>query len=197
MSNNSCRPVIEIKLDKRLIFNNKKITRESQSIISDDWEEVKNHQIALANSEVWLCGDTNCFLYHWGRLKLKKICRFSFNSAFLHPGQVLELRKLELDPDNFRKNRKVSDFFSISLEFEEKKCECDSSWSVIQRCENCQEGLKKHGEFDKWLFIESVVRQKPQGDPKVMLFGPAPDTIETDLQTRVQDSCSSSEGSDD
>ena len=197
MSRNSCRPVIEIKLNKAKVFNNKKVNRDSQSIISDDWEEVKTHQIALANSEIWLCGDTNCFLYHWGRLKLKKICRFSFNSAFCEPGSTLELRKIELDPDCFRKNRKVSDFFSIALEFEERKCECDCRMVVEQRCQSCKEVLSKLGEFEKWTFIIDVVSRWQVGDSKVLLFGNQPDTVEEDLQRVDQGSSSLSEGSDD
>lgn len=197
MSNQSCRPVIEIRQDKKLVFSNKKISRESQSIISDQWEEARTHQIALANSEVLLCGDINCFLYHWGRLKLKKICRFSFNTAFLRPGMCFELSKLELDPDNFRKNKKVADCFKVFLDFEEGKCGCDSCAGVDERCDECRGGLGQFEESEKWSEIVRIVERRILANPSELLFGEARDTVDEELEVNIQGSCSSSEGSDD
>lgn len=197
MSNQSCRPVIEIRQNKTLVFSNKKITRESQSIISDEWEEVRTHQLALANSEILLCGDINCFLYHWGRLKLKKICRFSFNTAFLRPGSKLELSKLDLDPDNFRKNKKVSECFKISLEFEDKKCPCESGEGVGGRCDECKMLLMQMEESGKWVEIMKIVENRILANPSELLFGENKDTADEELEVSIQGSCSSSEGSDD
>lgn len=197
MGNSSCRPFIEIRDNKVKVFHNKKTSRDFQPIFADNWDELKVHELALANSEILLCGDIDCFLHHWGRLKMKKICRFSFNTAFIEPGHILELRKRELDPDNFKENKKVSDDFCITLDFEERKCNCNNILSVFERCQDCKEIMTKWNEFEKWAEIQMILMERIKCLPSVNLFGEEVDDIDDVIKTVLQGSCSLSEGSND
>ena len=197
MGNSSCRPFVEVRVNKIKVFHNKKTSRDNQSIVSDGWEELKVHELALANSEIMLCGDIDCFLHHWGRLKIKKICRFSFNTAFIEPGQTLVLKKQELDPDNFKGNKKVSDEFSVILDFEDRKCNCTSVLSVNQRCQDCIEMMMKWNECEKWMEIQRILVERIKCVPSINLFGEEVDDIDDVIKTVLHGSCSLSEGSND
>jgi C2 domain of PTEN tumour-suppressor protein. len=67
---------------------------------------------------------------------MKKICRFSFNTAFIFPEHEIVFNKYELDPDAFQNNKKVSDGFAVFLEFM-PVCKCASSMPISERCELC------------------------------------------------------------
>ena len=48
----------------------------------DNWNENLFFEIPLSEPLV-LIGDILIKMYHWGSLRAKKICRMSFNTAFL------------------------------------------------------------------------------------------------------------------
>ena len=196
MANNSCRPIIEVNMNKQKVFHNKKASRDNQFSLTDSSEEKKMHELALANSEVLLHGDIDCFLHHWGRLKIKKICRFSFNTAFVEPGSCLELKKDQLDPDCFKKNRRVDDEFMIEVSFDSRKCRCNSRMAVEERCLDCKRVIRGDEE-EKWNEIQRILLGRIKADPRVMLFADGDDDIDEVIETVIQGSCSMSEGSND
>jgi phosphatidylinositol-3,4,5-trisphosphate 3-phosphatase/dual-specificity protein phosphatase PTEN len=196
MASNSCRPIIELMSNKQKVFHNKKANRDNQCVLYNNTEEKKVHELALANSEVMLCGDVDCFLTHWGRLKIKKICRFSFNTAFHEPETSLELKKDQLDPDTFKNNKKVDDDFSIEISFDARKCGCHNRMTVAERCSECRRMIRLE-EGEKWNEIQRILMERIKADPKVMLFGDEEDDIDYVINTVIQGSCSLSEGSND
>ena len=198
MSNNSCRPVFEIKSNKGNLFSNKTNHRGKQPVFEDNWETSTTHQIALINTELNLQGDVHCFIYHWSRLKMQKICRFSFNTAFTNPGSTIIFTKQEIDPDNFRNSRLVSEDFLVMLEFDDRSggCSCSSRLAIEQRCKACS-SLISPEEKEKWSHIQYILLEKIQSDPKINLFGQEDDDIEEALSHNVNESCLSSEDSND
>lgn len=195
MSNSSCKPIIEIKHAERTVFSSKKSNRDKQSVINDEWENEIIHELALINSEIILQGDVHCFLYHWGRLKVKKICRFSFNTGFIRGDSEIVLNKQELDPDAFRDNKKVSDKFGVILEFV-RFCLCNSVLTVNERCEECKRMLEP-GEIEKWDNISSILMQRIVTGDSECLFGLEKDNIHEELMRNTNDSRLSSEESMD
>lgn len=184
-SNDSCRPVFELQQQNRLVFSNKKNTRDRQPVIIDNWGNVQVHEIVSVNSEFLLQGDTHCFLYHWGTLNLKKICRFSFSTAFSSPGTTIIFNKQEVDPDKFKDNKQVSEDFSIFIEFDKKKCDCLSTLLISQRCEICNSTLE-FNEKQKWVNIQHILLERVRSNPSIMLFGHEPDDIDEVLNAEYR-----------
>lgn len=193
MSQNSCRPIFEITHNDRVLFSNRKITKDKQSVLNDNWDNHKIYEIALINTELLLQGDITCFLYHWGALKIKKICRFSFNTAFIDKGNQIVFEKEQLDPDNFRNNRKVSSEFKIVLETT-NVCNCTSFMLLQDRCNLCR--LKTEPiEAAKWNDIHNILLERMVSDPSVTLFGRYEDDIEAELKKSFHESLLSSDES--
>lgn len=179
-SHDSCRLVFELRQHNRLVFSNKKPSRDKQPILSDNWQNTITHEIATINSELFLQGDVHCYLYHWGALQMKKICRFSFSTAFISPGSTIVFNKHELDPDSFRENKSVSEDFSVFVEFDKKKCECLSNLLISDRCEGCDVFFDPL-ERQKWLNIQNILLERVRANPSKMLFGNENDDIDEAL----------------
>lgn len=196
VSGSSSKLIFEIKANDRVVYSNKALCRDKQQSFTDAWEETATHELALIESELFLQGDITCLIAHWGLIRLKKICRFSFNTAFIPESETLRFEKRELDPDNFKNSRIVSENFYVYLDFQ-KKCNCNASMDILERCRFCIESLSR-SEIDKWRMIQDIVLKKIDMNPAVCLFGnPGLDDVYEVLARGVEESELSSDGSAD
>lgn len=194
MSNNSSKLIFEIKADERILYSNKKGTRDKQTTFHDTWEDSTMHELTIINSDLRLQGDITCFLNHWGVLKVKHICRFSFNTAFIPASGEIVFDKTQLDPDNFRHNKKTAENFSVHMIFQ-NICECTADLELASRCNFCKINLSPL-EMDKWQNIRHILVYKADVNPTITLFGAleADDVIEV-MSIPVDDLEFSSDGS--
>ena len=121
-------------------------------MLSDHWEDSTIHELDVINVELLLQGDIQCYLGHWGLLKIHKICRFTFNTAFVSSNNDLKFEKNERDPDNFKNNKKVADNFAIFLKFR-SVCYCNSAMEFFERCVFCKRFIES-SEWEKWENME-------------------------------------------
>lgn len=182
VKNNSCKPIFEIFYKDRLVYSNKQVDRSKQVHLQDNWEDNRLHTIAVFDPPVYLQGDILCEIIHWGSFKHTKICRFSFNSAFIPYNKLLLLRKYEVDPYKFSKSSMASDNFSVLIEFEQL-CDCKSNLKIEERCELCQKMLTEE-EKEKWGTILKTLAERDYFDPIECLFGfPMLDDVDVILQS--------------
>lgn len=196
MSGHTCKPIFEIKINDTLIYSSKKANRERQLTIHDDWTQQVLHEIDTPQGELFLQGDIQCFLKHWGLLKINKICRFTFNTAFVDDIMELRFNKKELDPDSFRHSRKVMENFEIILRFN-RFCDCKAMMDFRERCDKCKLRVN-HVEHEKWIVIRESIDERILYNPKILLFQiPENDDIDDVLSQSCEDSDMLSEGSAD
>ena len=125
---------------------------------------------------------------------MQKVCRFTFNTSFISNSNELILSKKELDPDNFRHNKKVSDNFEVILLFN-KVCYCNAQMEIPERCVFCKRHLMPE-EQEKWEIIKDILRERLEINPSVILFyNPESDDIEEVLSQNIVDSDCLSDGS--
>jgi phosphatidylinositol-3,4,5-trisphosphate 3-phosphatase and dual-specificity protein phosphatase PTEN len=194
ISSNSSKLILKIKNEDKVIFSNKKTHRDKQVNFQDNWEDSILHELALMNSHLRVQGDLTCFINHWGFLKEKKICRFSFNTAFVPRTGELMFKKDEIDPDNFKNDKRVSDSFFVFIVFQ-PLCKCTNDIDISLRCSFCKQNLSFE-EVQKWNSIKNIILEKLDMNPKVILFGhPDLDDIDEILANTVAESELSSDGS--
>ncbi|CAG9333132.1 unnamed protein product [Blepharisma stoltei] len=166
---NSSRPYIEIYQKHGLIYINKEENRVNQVALQDSWENIEIHDLAVINNGLCLQGDVLCKLMHWSLWGSYKICRLSFNTAFIPNDEALIFKKIDLDPDIFVKSTKVSNDFEVIFTFQ-KLCQCTSDMDLSDRCLDCQEVMTDE-EKEKWETIRSVLNEREDADPAQLLFG--------------------------
>ena len=194
-SGSSSKLVFSICESDKIIYTNQAKDRDKQISFHDDWSDSTMHEIVYIKEKRFMQGDINCNLINWGLIKMKMICRFSFNTAFIPDNNEIVFRKDELDPDNFKNSRKVSDGFCIVVLFQ-RSCECSAGLEFEARCAFCQTYLKRNERF-KWDEIHTIIRMRCGLDPKVLLFGnPEDDDIEKVLSQKADDDGVSSDESD-
>ena len=194
VNGNGCKPIFEIKKGDQLVYTNKKGTRDRQGVIIDEWSAKQIHELDTIQSRIVLQGDIQCFLSNWGMLKIQKICRFTFNTTFVSDDLELRFNKRQLDPDNFRKNRKVNEEFEVVLKFS-KICECRASMEFSERCEVCCRNFLKE-EWGRWLRIKEYLCERFAVNPSILLFFvPDQDDIEMTLKNALDQEDFSSDGS--
>lgn len=175
----SCRPFLEMYVEGRAVWSGKEQSRDKQEKIRDDWEQRQTYDLPVPQGMI-CTEDILVKLSHWGMLGVKKICRLTFNTAFID-GNTLVFRKAELDPDVFATSSHCSDHFSITFTFA-SDCNCSSSLPVINRCADCQHKLRP--EMLKWLQIASILgssRRYGERNGAILLFGICEDDVETVL----------------
>lgn len=178
----SSRPFMQIYLDGRAVYNSKELHRDKQEKITDDWEEVKTYEMPLPQGMICK-GDILITFSHWGVLGVKKICRLTFNTAFVQ-GNELVFRKKDLDPDVFVNNTHCSDEFRITLTFE-SDCSCPSTLPVMSRCADCHRKLRT--EMQSWAEIARILalgRRHGERNGAIVLFGTQEDDVEV-VMSRV------------
>lgn len=177
-SGNTCKPIIEIYRDETLVYTSQEAARVDQIVISDDWSHLQIHNIATIQSELLIQGDLLLKLYHWKTFGRTKICRFSFNTAFVPECGSIVFNKDDLDPDIFVDNPRVSSAFSITLVFE-NICSCNAGMKLEDRCELCRQAISS-GEVNKWEAIHSALSYRSHniGNGIELLYGTAEDDFE-------------------
>ena len=194
-SGSSSKLVFSISESDKIIYTNQAKDRDKQISFHDDWSDSTMHEIVYIKEKRFMQGDINCNLINWGLIKMKMICRFSFNTAFIPDNNEIVFRKDELDPDNFKNSKKVSENFIIIILFQ-RSCECNAGLEFESRCAFCQTYLKRNERF-KWDEIHTIIRMRCGLDPKVLLFGnPEDDDIEKVLSEKADDDGVSSDESD-
>lgn len=168
-SGNSSKLIFTISENDKTIFSSQAKDRDKQLSLSDNWEDETIHEILNFKEKRMIQGDITCTLTHWGLIKIKKICRFTFNTAFIPESLELKFDKHELDPDNFKNSRKASEKFFVNIQFQ-KSCPCTAEIPFEQRCAFCNVYLKKC-EKEKWDEIHEIIRNRCGMDPNVLLFG--------------------------
>ncbi|CAG9311337.1 unnamed protein product [Blepharisma stoltei] len=163
----SCKPVIEISRGEEILYTNKAAHREDQNSILDSWEDVRYHEIF--KDELALQGDILCRISHWGAIKLKTVCRFSFNTGFIEPNCILRLSKAEIDPFKLARSKKISDYFTIELTFKEV-CSCTPDMALHDRCQQCISKLDPQ-EIAKWRNIKKILFERINENSSRLLFG--------------------------
>jgi len=177
----SCRPFIDIYVDGRAVWSSKESNRDKQEKIRDNWEDRQTYDLPVPQGMV-CTGDILVKLSHWGMLGVKKVCRLTFNTAFI-PSNTLIFPKTDLDPDIFASNSHCSDHFSITFTFQ-SDCNCSSALPVINRCADCQHKLAP--EMLKWQQIAAILapeRRHGERNGAVLLFGLHEDDVEAVLRT--------------
>lgn len=191
-----CRPVFEMLSQGRIIYTNKKGTRDRQKYMEDNWMLKQIHLMETVQSKVMVQGDVQCNLINWGVMKMKNICRFTFNSAFIPEDLELVFDKRALDPDNFRKNKDTDEDFQVILKFS-KACPCTSEMSPSEKCEVCTSLLLKN-EYHQWILIKQFLSERIPMNPSIVLFtNPEEDDVEAILSQVSGQVDSSSDGSFD
>lgn len=191
---NGCKPIFEMKIDDHLIYTNKKSTRDRQNGMSDEWRMKNTHELEVIQTELMLKGDVQCYLSNWGMLKIQKICRFVFNTTFVPDGMELRFGKRELDPDSFKKSKKVDQDFEVILKFS-KFCECKASMEFRERCEMCCLNFRKE-DWGKWLRVKEYLCERVPVNPSILLFfSPDEDDFEVTLRQAENHEELSSDGS--
>jgi phosphatidylinositol-3,4,5-trisphosphate 3-phosphatase/dual-specificity protein phosphatase PTEN len=192
MSGSSSKLVLSIYQGMSRVFTNKRNERDQQLTFWDNWEDLTIHELVQFNEKLVLCGDVTFFLKHWGLVSLKNICRFTFNTCFIPIDDQITMEKVELDPDNFKNSKKVSEKFNIRLFFA-RCCQCTVDKELEERCSLCQAGLSS--ESEKWKEIHRIIKNIQPCQPGVVLFGLQEDDIDEVLSFIVDDSGFSSDGS--
>ena len=172
---------MEILAGNQVLYSSKAPNRDLQVKIVDEWEDLSTYDIPVPLGMV-LSGDILCKLYHWGFMGIKKICRFTFNTAFI-PHTRIDFPKSELDPDVFVNSKCCSDMFMVSMEFQEQ-CVCTSDMEVDQRCAECKRMLSS--EMRRWSLISTILspsRLHSQRDGSIALFGINEDNVDTILNS--------------
>jgi len=194
LNGNGCKPIFEMKKGEQLIYTNKKGTRDRQAAMIDHWPAQQVHELDTIQSRIVLQGDIQCFLSNWGMLKVQKICRFTFNATFVPEDLELRFNKRQLDPDSFRKSRKVDEEFEVRLRFS-KICECGAGMEFSERCEVCCRNFDK-GEWRSWLRIKEYLCERLAMNPSILLFfEPDQDDIDMTLSKAPDHEDFSSDGS--
>lgn len=191
---NSSKLIFEVRSGNTVVYTNKKSSRDRQMTLQDSWEVGIVHDIGMVQADLLLQGDVQCFLSHWGVMKINKICRFTFNTAFVNQNHELVLGKNELDPDGFQKSKKVSDKFEIIMGFK-PVCYCNPMMEFSERCVFCKRYIA-HEELEKWMNIKELLNERIQINPSVILFfNPELDDIDEILAQKIEISDYSSEES--
>ena len=194
-SGSSSKLVFSISESDKIIYTNQAKDRDKQVSFHDDWSDNTMHEIVYIKEKRVMQGDINCTLVNWGLIKTKMICRFSFNTAFVPDNNEIVFRKDELDPDNFKNSRKVSEGFCVVVLFK-RSCQCTADLDFDARCLFCQTYLKRN-ERAKWDEIKTIIGMRCGMDPKVLLFGNLEeDDIEKVLSQSADDDEVSSDESD-
>jgi phosphatidylinositol-3,4,5-trisphosphate 3-phosphatase and dual-specificity protein phosphatase PTEN len=192
INNHSCRPVFNVYENNVLKYTSKKGSKEV--ILSDSWEDEEVHELDTVETQLYLYGDVDCTLTHLGMFKAKKICRFTFNTAFIPSDYELRLKKSELDPDSFAKSKKVADNFEIVLKFN-RFCRCDREMTLNERCADCKIRLTQD-MIENWIMINESVHERIGMNPKILLFGnPENDDVDEILSMEIEEDALSSDGS--
>ena len=188
----SCKPIVEILKSGKVVYCNKAHSRNQQSTFHDDWSQQREFLMKFENNctglpgidgesnedkeeierieeaeNILIYGDIQCNLTNWGKFKNKKICRFTFNTAFIE-GNEVKILKTEVDPDKFAKKKSVHQDFAVCLKFR-KFCECTPEFEFNQRCVRCKCVLDE-GEVDKWFRIKEIIKNRIPMNSKVLLF---------------------------
>jgi phosphatidylinositol-3,4,5-trisphosphate 3-phosphatase/dual-specificity protein phosphatase PTEN len=195
---NGCRLVFEMIQKDRLVYSNKKASRDRQNYFQDDWEMKKMHLLETVQSKVLIQGDLQCNLTSWG-FKMRKICRFTFNTAFVDDSLEVQFNKRALDPDSFRKSRDVDEDFCVFLRFS-KVCQCSSHMSLAERCESCEScsNLMEKEEFHQWICIKQILFERIPISASILLFtDPELDDVEEILKKSQENPDLESDGSAD
>jgi hypothetical protein len=67
-----------------------------------------------------MVGDIHILLKHRGMMIDSLICRFAFNTAFVHPRHNnLTFKKTTVSPDSAKKDTRLAEDFMIQLVFED------------------------------------------------------------------------------
>lgn len=168
-SGDSCKLIFTIHENDKLVYTSQAKDRDKQISIHDNWEDETIHEILNFTEKRMIQGDITCTMTHWGLMKMKKICRFTFNTAFIPESLLLEFEKHELDPDNFKNSRKASEKFCVFIQIE-KNCPCVAAAPLEERCNFCNVYLK-NCEKEKWNGIHEIIRNRCGVDPNILLFG--------------------------
>ncbi|OMJ66085.1 hypothetical protein SteCoe_37194 [Stentor coeruleus] len=162
------KPIFSLKSNNKIIYTNKKSSRDRQTTLHDLWFQETLYEIDTIQGELFLQGDIQGFLNHWGLLKLKKHCRFTFNTAFIDNSMELHFSKSQLDPDIFKNSKNFHESFEIILNFKQF-CQCKSSMYPKDRCNKCKM-LFNQSELEKWVIIKETIDDRIKQDPKIILF---------------------------
>lgn len=174
------KPIFNLKSNDKTIYTNKKSSRDRQITLHDLWLQETLYEIDTIQGELFLQGDIQGFFNHWGLLKIKKLCRFTFNTAFIENSMELHFSKSQLDPDIFKNSKKVHDTFEIILNFKQF-CQCKVSMDFKDRCNKCKM-LTNPNEQEKWMIIKEAIENRLKQDPKITLFkNPENDDIDQTL----------------
>lgn len=190
---NTSKIVMKIQANGVEVFNNKSPSRDEQINLHDLWEDSTVHELVQFNQKIPLCGEVCVSLDHWGLVSTKKICRIHFNTAFVPINDQLKFEKCELDPDSFKRSKKVSDKFYVHLFFQ-KICLCTVDKEFEDRCQQCREILSVE-ERNKWNEIWESVLSRNCVDFKCLLFGDEEDDVDCVMSRVVEEAGFSSDGS--
>lgn len=167
MSGNGSKIIFEIEQNDNQIYSNKQQSREAQEFFEDNWEEQNIIELEKFPENFLIQGDIQCYLNSWGIIKVQKICRFTFNTAFIE-GDEWRGKRSELDPDKFVKEKSARDEFEVILSFK-RLCGCSSDLEFNERCVFCKVNLD-HGEVDKWFRIKEILKNRVRMNSKILLF---------------------------
>lgn len=165
-------PVMKVSVNKRVIYLNQTSSRSQQerSIC------VNENQELIIRVERAIFGDVICQFMHWGRMGLKKVCRFSFHASFHQQQSEITFSIDNLDPYSYR-NVKEYRTGSITLKFDSMPC-CSNS-----DCASCLRTLED--EVVVWERIHKILiyRSELFTQPSQLLFTESsPDDIDEVLQ---------------
>ena len=193
LAGNSSKLLLKIYQGQAKVYSNKRKERDQQLTFHDTWEDLTVHELVQFSSALLLCGEVTITLQHWGLVSKKNICRFTFNTSFIPIENEIKVEKIELDPDNFKHSKKVSDRFYIHLFFS-KLCNCTVNLAFEDRCDLCRDKLAEE-QREKWDLIHKVMQEKIECKADQALFAGFDDDVDKVL-ARVVDECGfSSDGS--
>jgi len=156
------RPYLELYKKENLVYSSKDA--------NSDLEDTGGlRRVFRLDYELDLEGDFLCKIYNSGMFKDKRICRFSFNTAFIDEDCGLVLKKTELDPHKFKFCRNTSESFALTLRFEQR-CKCKPTMNIQERCCICK-SLEDSEQVWVWERISKILDCRNLEDSSTLLFG--------------------------
>jgi phosphatidylinositol-3,4,5-trisphosphate 3-phosphatase and dual-specificity protein phosphatase PTEN len=118
---------------------------ENEEVDMRDWKEL----LPLEDMDMLVTGDLLFRIRNGSAFSQNVLCRFSINTAFCE--DHMEFSIDDLDPNSFKKETRIPEYFKIGI-LTEPGCEkWDSSMTLSQLCQNCVRILEE--EMIPWSHI--------------------------------------------
>ena len=101
-------------------------------------------------------GDVKIMFRHAG-FSTKTICRLMFNTSFIQRGNYIKAGKMELSPEDIRKDKRIPNNFIVYIFFEDFCNTCNPYLTeIVDLCDNCKNEIGEE-TIQEWLDVKEVL----------------------------------------